>query len=48
KKGDQLILEYEVEFDASIHDKDILDTLLKLAPDVEVSLTKTAQKRKTL
>lgn len=48
KKGQQLILEYEVEFDASIRDKAIMDILSSLDPEVEVNLTKTAQKRKTL
>lgn len=48
KKGNQLILEYDVEFDAEIHDKTIMDTLTALDPDVEITITKTAQKRKTL
>lgn len=48
KKGEQIILEYDVEFDNSIQDKEIMDTLSELDPAVEVTITKTAQKRKTL
>lgn len=48
KKGEQLILEYDVEFDDSIQDKDIMDSLSNLDPAVDVIITKTAQKRKTL
>lgn len=48
KKGNNLILEYHVEFDNRIRDKKIMDTLLALDDHIEVVINKTAQKRKTL
>lgn len=48
KKGNNLILEYHVEFDNRIRDKKIMDTLLALDDHIEVVISKTAQKRKTL
>lgn len=48
KKGEQIILEYDVEFDDNIQDKEIMDTLSALDPAVEITITKSAQKRKTL
>lgn len=48
KKGNNLILEYHVEFDNRIRDKKIMDTLLALDDHIEVVISKTAPKRKTL
>lgn len=48
KKSNNLILEYHVEFDNRIRDKKIMDTLLALDDHIEVVISKTAQKRKTL
>lgn len=48
KKSNSLELSYNVELDANLTDKQVIDKLLAISDEIEISISKLAQKKKTL
>ncbi|HEL2058313.1 TPA: DUF4956 domain-containing protein [Streptococcus suis] len=48
KKSNTLELSYNVDLDASLTDKQVIDRLLAINEDIEINISKLAQKKKTL
>ncbi|HFI0353454.1 TPA: DUF4956 domain-containing protein [Streptococcus suis] len=48
KKSNSLELVYNVDLDPNLSDKQVIDTLLSINDSIEISISKLAQKKKTL